>query len=72
MHWQQYRMQDFEKGGVRKFRKFEKNKVQQENRPKSVEGQKKRSLLKFSPNFCPKLGEDQKKGLHPSLVRFFA
>ena len=26
---------------------------------------------KISPIFCPKLGEDQKKGLHSNLVRFF-
>ena len=60
LYWQQYRTQDFEKGS-RKFKKFEKDKVQKENRPKSVEDQKKRSSLKFSPNFCPKLGEHQKK-----------
>ena len=28
--------------------------------------------LKFSPLFRPKLGEDQKKGLHSNLVRFSA
>ena len=29
-------------------------------------------LCKFSPNFCPKLGEEQKKkGLHSNLVRIF-
>ena len=27
---------------------------------------------KFSPIFRPKLGEEQKKGLHSNLVRFFA
>ena len=28
-----------------------------------------RSSLKFGPDFCPKLGEDQKKkGLHSNLV----
>ena len=33
---------------------------------------KTRSSLKFSPIFCPKLGEDQKaKGHHSNLVRFF-
>ena len=28
-------------------------------------------LIQFSPIFCPKLGEDQKKSLHSNLVRFF-
>ena len=59
-------------GGSRKFRKFEKNKVQKENCPKSVEDQKKRSSLKFSPNFCPKLGEDQKKRSSPKFSPIFA
>ena len=27
--------------------------------------------LQFNPIFGPKLGEDQKKGLHLNLVRFF-
>ena len=47
----------FEKGGGRKF----------ENK----EDQKKRSSLRLSPFFCPDLGEDQKKGLHPDSARFF-
>ena len=33
--------------------------------------EKKRSLLKNSPVFRPKLDEDQKKGLHSKLVGFF-
>ena len=35
---------------------------------------KKRFLLRFSPFFCPDLGEDQKrgKGLHQDSVRFYA
>ena len=36
---------------------------------------KKKSLLKFGPIFCPKLGEEQKKqknGLHSNLVPYFA
>ena len=37
-----------------------------------VKTKKKRSSLKFSPVFGPKIGEDQKKGLHSNLVRFLA
>ena len=33
---------------------------------------RKSSPLRFSPVFGQKLGEDQKKGLHPDLVRFCA
>ena len=33
---------------------------------------KKISPLRISPFFCPKLGEDQKNGLHSILVRFLA
>ena len=62
----------FERGGGRKFRKFE-NKEDQNNKfsspkpspffcPKLGEDKKKRSSLKFSPVFGPKLGEVQKKG----------
>ena len=37
-----------------------------------AQDQKKRSALKISPVFGPKLGEDQKKGLHSTLVWFLA
>ena len=56
--------------GARKFRKFENNKDQNENFPaqnkvhfpaQNYLKTKKRSLLKFSPVFGPKLGEGQKK-----------
>ena len=48
-------------GGARNFRKLEnKYLIQKLFRPKSV---------RF---FCPKLGGEQKKGLHSNLVRFFA
>ena len=63
----------FEKGGrgSRKFRKFENNEHQNENflQPESVrlpaqnkvKNKKKRSSLKFSPVFDPKLGAAQKQ-----------
>ena len=36
--------------------------------PKIRRGAKKKSLFKFGPIFCPKLGEEQKKGFHSILV----
>ena len=68
-------------GGGRKFRKFENNKHQNENFstqnqsgfPVQIrERPKKRSSLKFSSFFGPKLDEDQKKSLHSNLARFLA
>ena len=66
-----------ERGGTRKFRKFENNEDQNENFPSQnqvrfparnyMKTKKKRSSLKFGPVFGPKLGEDQKKGLRPSF-----
>ena len=71
----------FSKGGARKFRKFGNNKDQNENFPAQNQVRfpaqtqvksknKKRSSLKFSPVFGPKLGEDQNK--RSSLVQFWA
>ena len=70
-------------GGGRNFRNFEKNKDRIRNC--STQNQSDflpkirwrakitRSLLKFSPIFCSKLGEEQKKkGLHSNLVPLFA
>ena len=52
----------FRKGGVQKFQKiWEEKRSESENVP-----------LKFSLIFRPKLGEEQKKGLHSNLVRFCA
>ena len=52
----QYRTQDFEKGGPRTSENLRRTKT----RMNIVS-------LKFSPIFCPKLGEDQKKKKRSSL-----
>ena len=72
----------FWKGGARNFRKFERNidqnlKLSYSNFAQNqVKSKKKRSSLKFRPNFRPKLGEEQKKkkkkGLHSNFVPIFA
>ena len=69
----------FERGG-RKFKKFEINEDQNENFPAQnqvclpaqtwVKTKKKRSSLKFNPDFGPNLGEDQKNKKKKSLLKF--
>ena len=59
----------FEKGGQARSQKFEKIDKIKMRKMKT----KKRFSLRFSPFFCPDLGEDQKeKGLHSDSVRFSA
>ena len=82
IRWQQYRTQDFKKGGgpetseiweqLRsfKFRPIFRPKLGEEQKKKKKK--EKRSSLKFCPIFRPKSGEEQKKSLHSNFVPFFA